>query len=116
MSETIFVPEIKVAGTKLEILDPDASLAELRVSRSSGSAASAQLWIDMTDSDVDSIQIGSTLEINVLSLDGPQSGGPIFEGSVTSIGIEVEARGRNGLSGRMTRRLRLVARRCLPRA
>ena len=92
VSETIFVPEIKFAGTKLETLDPDAALAELRVSRSSGSAASAQLWIDMTDSDVDSIQIGSTLEINVLSLDGPQSGGPIFEGSVTSIGIEVEAR------------------------
>ncbi|WP_395153779.1 phage baseplate assembly protein V [Ilumatobacter sp.] len=92
MTETIFVPEIKVGGVKLETLDPDAALAELRVSRSSGSAASAQLWIDMTDSDVDSIQVGSTLEINVMSLDGPQAGGPIFEGSVTSIGIEVEAR------------------------
>lgn len=92
VAETIFVPEIKVGGKKLETLDPDAALAELRVSRSSGSAASAQLWIDMTDSDGDSIQIGSTLEINVLSLDGPQAGGPIFDGSVTSIGIEVEAR------------------------
>lgn len=91
-ADTILVPEITIDGTLLESLDPDAVLADLRVSRSSGAAATCQLWLDMTDTEGDAIQIGSTIQIEVISLDGVQAGGPIFIGSVTSIGIEVEAR------------------------
>ena len=92
MPHAIMVPVITIDGIDLETKDRNTHLVNLRVSRTSGAAATAQLWLDMTHSDCDWIQIGSDIKISAVALESGPSDGPIFTGSVTSLGIEVETR------------------------
>jgi phage protein D/phage baseplate assembly protein gpV len=82
-------PLIKLDGTAIRSEDADL-LFSLRVSRTTGAAAFAELRVDQSSSLADSVKVGTQLSIDATEDDVETS--PIFKGEVMTIGIDVSVR------------------------
>jgi phage protein D/phage baseplate assembly protein gpV len=84
-------PRVKLNGNEVDVSD---FVSELRVHRSIGAAAYAQLRLDDTDEMAARFTVGGALAIEVVSDTGPVS--TLFSGVVASVGLEFDW-GRNEL-------------------